>query len=282
MNLDQNDCWEMFKVLVPIILFFLGLWFSYILKNIYERRRLKKLGSYYKTLVGILCLATTDQILHYQKTIKNLESLANREILVTKLVGLPIGSIKAIDNHDLYKIFIDRSIINIDKSTHLFSELTSSIEYIISVFASIDSHNSTFETAVIKFGMDWNNYQKNVINTINRLKIELVRNQKNPMEDPFINEASNILDYIKTISTEENNDINPTLIYENVILKLKLHLQNNTSDTRTAAINTDLTFWKISYDEISFKYSDKIKIYNEIIKQLNHTKRRIEQIMEIT
>ncbi|MDQ6722779.1 MAG: hypothetical protein M3Z01_00730 [Thermoproteota archaeon] len=134
-NADKNNFWGIsndawFTGLTPILLFILGYIINKQIENRKESRRIKDLEEYLIRNLEILKEPLQKQIKSLLNLSHSLKEKKEQHFYLDDIVSFNVAQIKAIDNKDLYTIFIKDKKGSLSKKIELFGRLRANIDYI--------------------------------------------------------------------------------------------------------------------------------------------------------
>lgn len=245
MPFKDTFSWDLIKSIgLPVILFMSGYLLNVCIENRKEKKRLKSVKEYFKTLVKLEYKVAIDQAILYEDCGNRLSNIDERNVSTRKVIGHPEKSLNDISHTDLYKIFIKKN--NIDKSARNFNTLLASLDYIDNSINLVTDLTESFELTVNKLDKKWYETGKILTNALGNITGTRDVAKALSSDDPYIREIGKIINYIYSTPDDEQTR---TAVYQNVIVSLLkfLNIETYIDDKRNkeflgTLINIELIF----------------------------------------
>ena len=212
----DTSWWDLIKsIVLPVILFLSGYFLNIAIEEYKEKKRLKGIKEYFKTLIRLVYTVAIEQAKLYQNCSTRLLNLNEREITVNKIVGHPKKSLNDINHTDLYKIFINKN--NIIESTRNFNNLLANLNYIESSINLVNKHSEEFSQVANQLSKEWYEKGKLLIETLSKILNTRDVTEALDSEDKYLKKIAYVIDYTFTTPKEKQT---LTETYQNVITTL--------------------------------------------------------------
>jgi hypothetical protein len=181
--------------LLPVLLFFLGVWTTKFVERQREKNNYKRLEKYFIGLLNQLSKKNKEQISLLDKAANRTDEFEKKDLAMEINSSESHKLLKELDRSKLYSGYILSRKNNINEKSMTFERIVSMIDYLWYLHESFKPINDELTQAFNNYQKRWNTLNEELTKAIINLFSEA--NSTNITNDPFLNEINKHLQELK-------------------------------------------------------------------------------------
>jgi hypothetical protein len=257
------------STIIPIILFFSGLWFGKLLEKQKEKIRQKRLIKYFFELIVLLIKKIDAQIELLKEAAFRQDDFESKDLMTIIASGESHLLLKDIDRSAIYEALVSTKRKNIAQITDAFEKIVSHIDYVYKLFTAIETNNKTLILNSIDYSNKCNDSLMKLQNTINEFKQKTNEQKK---QDDFLDSVDSIIKDVEKVKKGKNYvELNENLFHIFIEPLIQLSIKHS-SDQRSPIIMDLAQKIKFNYNVIKEERKKNKEYFIETAKDLKDAK----------
>ena len=267
----NDQLFEIFKWITPVILFFLGFIINSLFKKYNNRRDRKRKRKFIFHTTNSLIQKNKVQSDQIKACIENL-----KEIIISRVSGNELRNLKEIASIDYYELFYSKRKGSDEQKLKELTNFQDRIDFLEDFYDSIYmSNHETFDRIISHYEV-FNQSYRELIKQVNGFVTQNIQNKYQKGQDLLIEEVSKIIHEIPSKYGKIIDHISD--LYNGVFLPVKEQCKANKDNPRSTVLLNIVQDGESAYLTIDYNRMNEVKLLENKFNQLSEVNNDLKDL----